>query len=78
MVWIAPAMVDRGRIDYPMRRHCVMPVNPMGGKMTTSKKDASKASKLLKSKTASKAVKSVAGSDLAQARRKPKAAKKGR
>jgi hypothetical protein len=38
--------------------------------MTTSKRDASKASKLLKSKTAPKAVKSVAGSDLAQAKRK--------
>lgn len=38
--------------------------------MTTSKRDASKASKLLKSKAAPKAVKSVAGSDLAQAKRK--------
>ncbi len=42
--------------------------------MATSKKDASAASKLLKSKTSSKAVKSVAGSDLSQA--KKKAAKK--
>ncbi|MGD9658394.1 MAG: hypothetical protein AB7U61_12305 [Methylocystis sp.] len=42
--------------------------------MTTSKRDASKASKLLRSKTSSKDVKSVAGSDLAQA--KHKAAKK--
>jgi hypothetical protein len=41
--------------------------------MTTSKKVASKAAKILKSKTASKAVKSVAASDL-EARRgkKPK------
>jgi hypothetical protein len=38
--------------------------------MTTSKRDASKAGKLLKSKTVPKAVKSVAGSDLAQAKRK--------
>lgn len=42
--------------------------------MTTSKSDASKAAKLLSSKTAAKAVKSVAGSDLAQAKtpRKPR------
>lgn len=39
--------------------------------MTTSKKDATKAAKLL-AKSKSKAVKSVAGSDLAQTRRKPK------
>ncbi len=39
-------------------------------KMTTSKKDASKASKLLKNKSTSKTVKSVAGSDLAQAKHK--------
>jgi hypothetical protein len=38
--------------------------------MTTSKNDASWASKILRSKAASKTVKSVAGSDLAQARRK--------
>ena len=36
--------------------------------MTTSKKDASKAGKLLSSPKTSKAVKSVAGSDLAQAK----------
>jgi len=35
--------------------------------MTTSKKDASKASKLLSNPKSSKAVKSVAASDLAQA-----------
>jgi hypothetical protein len=40
--------------------------------MTTSKKDASKASKLLSSKSAPKNVKSVAGSDLAQAKHKKK------
>jgi hypothetical protein len=40
--------------------------------MVTGKKDASAASKILKSKSATKAVKSVAGSDLAQAKRKPK------
>jgi len=39
--------------------------------MATSKKDASKASKLLRT-SRSKAVKSVAGSDLAQAKRKKK------
>jgi hypothetical protein len=38
--------------------------------MTTSKKDASKASKLLSAKNTSKTVKSVAGSDLAQAKHK--------
>ncbi len=38
--------------------------------MTTSKKDASKASKLLSSKNTPKTVKSVAGSDLAQAKHK--------
>ena len=37
--------------------------------MTTSKKDASKASKLLRSAKASKDVRSVAGSDLAQAKK---------
>jgi hypothetical protein len=36
--------------------------------MTASKRDASKAAKLLHSKRTSKNVKSVAGSDLAQAR----------
>ncbi|MDA8114016.1 MAG: hypothetical protein M0Z43_04735 [Acidithiobacillus sp.] len=40
--------------------------------MTTSKKDASKASKLLKNPKTPKPVKSVAGSDLAQAKRKKK------
>jgi len=40
--------------------------------MTTSKKDASKASTLLKSKSTSATVKSVAGSDLAQAKKKAK------
>jgi len=40
--------------------------------MTTSKKDASKASKLLSSKNSSKNVKSVAGSDLAQAKHEGK------
>ena len=38
--------------------------------MTTSKKDASKASKLLRSPKSSKDVKSVAGSDLSQAKKK--------
>ena len=38
--------------------------------MATSKKDASIASKLLRSRRTSKAVKSVAGSDLAQTRHK--------
>jgi hypothetical protein len=38
--------------------------------MTTSRKDASLASKLLRSKTTSKKVKSVAGSDLAQAKQR--------
>ena len=42
-----------------------------GANMSTSKKDASKAGKLLKS-SPNKDVKSVAGSDLAQAKRKPK------
>jgi hypothetical protein len=41
-----------------------------GKRMTTSKKDASKASKLLSSPKTSKTVKSVAGSDLAQAKHK--------
>ncbi len=40
--------------------------------MATSKKDASAAGKLLKAKGSSKAVKSVAGSDLAQAKKTPK------
>jgi hypothetical protein len=39
--------------------------------MATSKKDASKAGKLLSSPKTSKTVKSVAGSDLAQAKHKP-------
>lgn len=39
--------------------------------MTTSKKDASKAAKLLRN-SKSKAVRSVAGSDLAQAKHRPK------
>ena len=38
--------------------------------MTTSKKDASKAARLLGSPSTPKAVKSVAASDLAQTRRK--------
>jgi hypothetical protein len=37
--------------------------------MTTSKKDASKASKLLRNPNTSKNVKSVAGSDLSQAKK---------
>ena len=45
--------------------------------MATSKKDASKASKLLKSSKSSAAVKSVAGSDLAQTPAKKKPKKKG-
>lgn len=40
--------------------------------MTTSKKVASKASKELKSKKSTKSEKSVAGSDLAQAKKKKK------
>jgi hypothetical protein len=40
--------------------------------MATSKRDASKASKLLHSKKTSKTVKSVAASDLAQAKHKKK------
>lgn len=40
--------------------------------MTTSKKDASKASKLLKNPKTPKSAKSVAASDLAQAKRKGK------
>jgi hypothetical protein len=40
--------------------------------MTTSKKDASLASKLLRKNSTPKSVKSVAASDLAQARKKPK------
>jgi len=43
--------------------------------MTTSKKDASKASKLLRT-SKSKTVRSVAGSDLAQAKHKPKPKKR--
>ena len=39
--------------------------------MATSKKDASLASKQLRDRQSSKSQKSVAGSDLAQARRKP-------
>lgn len=49
---------------------------PKGTRMTTSKKDASKASKLLSSPKTSKPVKSVAGSDLAQAKHKGGAKKK--
>lgn len=45
-------------------------------RMTTSKKDASKASKLLSSPKTSKTVKSVAGSDLAQAKHKGGSKKK--
>jgi len=40
--------------------------------MVTGKKPASNASKELKSKKSSKSEKTVAGSDLAQAKRKPK------
>jgi hypothetical protein len=47
-----------------------------GTTMTTSKKDASKASKLLSSPKTSKTVKSVAGSDLAQAKQKGGSKKK--
>jgi hypothetical protein len=44
--------------------------------MTTSKRDASKASKILSSKSASKNEKSVAGSDLSQAKKKSSPTKK--
>lgn len=44
--------------------------------MTTSKKDASKASKLLSNPKSSAPVKSVAGSDLSQAKHKPAPKKK--
>lgn len=44
--------------------------------MATSKKDASKAGKLLSSPKTNKTVKSVAGSDLAQAKHKPAPKKK--
>ena len=44
--------------------------------MTTSKKDASKASKLLRSSKSSKDAKSVAGSDLSQAKKKGSTAEK--
>lgn len=44
--------------------------------MATSKRVAKKASKVLKSTKATKAQKSVAASDLAQTKRKPKARKK--
>lgn len=40
--------------------------------MTTSKKDASKAGKLLSNPNTPKSVKSVAGSDLSQAKHAPK------
>lgn len=40
--------------------------------MATSKKDASKASSLLRNPKSPAAVKSVAGSDLSQAKHKPK------
>jgi len=43
-----------------------------GAEMTTGKKDASLASKVLRNPKSSKAAKSVAASDLAQAKRKPK------
>lgn len=43
--------------------------------MTTSKKDASKANKLLSNPKTPKPVRSVAGSDLAQAKRTPKRGK---
>ncbi len=44
--------------------------------MTTSKQDASKAAKQLKSSKSTPAQKSVAGSDLAQAKRKTRTTKK--
>ncbi len=44
----------------------------MGWNMATSKKDASKAGKLLKSPKTPKNVKSVAGSDLSQAKKRKK------
>jgi len=44
--------------------------------MTTSKKDASKASKILQSKTSTKNQKSVAGSDLSQAKKEAPPSKK--
>lgn len=44
--------------------------------MTTSKKDASLASRQLKNKRSTPAQKSVAGSDLAQAKKKPTSKKK--
>lgn len=44
--------------------------------MTTGKKDASKAGKLLHTKNTSKTVRSVAGSDLSQAKHKKSAPKK--
>ncbi len=44
--------------------------------MTTSKKDASKASKILRSKTSTKDQKSVAGSDLAQSKKEAPPSKK--
>lgn len=40
--------------------------------MTTSKNEASKASKILRSEGSTKAEKSVAGSDLSQAKKKKK------
>jgi hypothetical protein len=44
--------------------------------MTTSKKDASLASRQLKSKNSTTSQKSVAGSDLSQAKKKPSSGKK--
>lgn len=46
--------------------------------MTTSKRDASKAAKLLRKPTTSKNVKSVAGSDLAGAKKSTPPKKKGK
>jgi hypothetical protein len=43
-----------------------------GDEMTTGKKDATMASKILRNPKSSKAAKSVAASDLAQAKPKPK------
>ena len=49
--------------------------NSREGQMTTSRRDASKAGKILGSKTSTKNQKSVAASDLAQAKRKKPTAK---
>ena len=59
--------LDASRLCDPTTREAMM---------TTGKKDASKASKLLKSSTSTADEKSVAGSDLAQAKKKSKPKKK--